>query len=62
MNMVECSKRANIIAGINWGRPAWQEKVVMDDDSNQWEIYRRFLTVLKYEQAAIDVEVEFLGE
>ena len=55
MNMVECSKWANIIAGINWGRPASQKKIFMDDDIEQWKIYRRFLQV-------IEEELELLGE
>jgi hypothetical protein len=56
----KCARLADIAVGTIYGRPASQKKIFMDDDTEQWKIYRRLLQVIEEEPELLGEEIRWL--
>jgi hypothetical protein len=62
MDIEENSRLAKIFAGWYWGKPSWQGRFLLEDDSEQWEIYKKIPALLKTNAGVIARETEIIRE
>lgn len=62
MDIAANSRLAKIFAGWYWGKPAWQDGFLLEDDSRQWEIYQTTPALLKNHTGVIARETELIRE
>jgi hypothetical protein len=62
MDRAKNADLARIFAGWYWGRPAWQERWLLEDDSEQWKLYSNIKTLLETSRPEIEIEAAFVRE
>lgn len=58
MDMNESSRSAKIFTGLYWGKPAWQKNFLLDDDSVQWDIYKKIPALFLNNEDVLEKELE----
>ena len=54
----KAAERAQVCAGIYFGLPNWQKEFIQEDDSVQWDIYKRMPAMLERAKDEIEIEKE----
>lgn len=60
MDLIKNAELSQIFAGCYWGRPSWQKKLLLEDDSQQWEIYKNIPDLLRNNKEEIEKEIELI--
>lgn len=58
----ERKKRAHAFACFYWGRPDWQSDYLLQDDSNQWTLYRPVMDLIDRYHSQITHEIQLISQ
>ncbi len=62
MDLAHNAGLARIFAGWYWGKPAWQNGFLLEDDSEQWKIYQKTPPLIANHRDIIYKELDLLRE
>ena len=60
MDLEKNAELARLFSGAYWGIPSWQESWRLDDDSEQWGIYKRAPGLIDRNRLVIQKEIEMV--
>lgn len=62
IDLKETTRLAQIFAGWYFGKPAWQDSFLLDDDSTQWAIYEKVPSLILKNKDIISKEIALIRE
>jgi len=62
LNLVSTQEKSEIFCGWYWGAPEWQQKFLLDDDSNNWSLYPKIRKHLKHNLDEINIELQVIKD